>query len=112
MTPHVLVLSNLYDFSADLVALQLSQAEVPYVRLNREHLGEHRLTLNPLIPELSIRGPAGTHHVGPGLRSIWFRQPVFLRNTPPIPLSPSDQLEYRNGWPSFGRSACLGTSGG
>ena len=52
MKPHVLILSGLYDFSADLVALRLQHAGTPYVRLNREQFSDHRLTLDPLVPEL------------------------------------------------------------
>ena len=106
MRPHVLILSGLYDFSTDLVALRLQHAGVPYDRLNREHLADHRLTLDPLVPELTIHGPAGTYYFGPDLRAVWFRQPVFLRNTPPVPLSPEEQLE-RSQWMAFLRGLCV-----
>jgi glutathione synthase/RimK-type ligase-like ATP-grasp enzyme len=106
MRPHVLILSGLYDFSADLVALQLGRAGVPYVRLNREQLSDYRLTLDPMAPCLTIEGPVGTWVVGIGLRSVWFRQPVFLRNAPPIPLSPNEQLE-RSQWTAFLRGLCV-----
>ena len=106
MNPQVLILSGLYDFSADLVALQLQDANVSYVRLNREHLSDHRITLNPLVPELAINGPSGTYNIGPNLKAVWFRQPVFLRNTPSVPLSPSEQLE-RSQWTAFLRGLCV-----
>lgn len=106
MRPHVLILSGLYDFSTDLVALELDRAGVPYVRLNREQLSDHRLTLDPFAPCLTIAGPGGTFEVGPGLRAVWFRQPVFLRNTPPVPLSPGEQLE-RSQWTAFLRALCV-----
>ena len=48
MTADVLVLSGLYDFSSDLITLRLEEARVPYVRLNREQLKDHRLSLDPL----------------------------------------------------------------
>ena len=106
MNPHVLILSGLYDFSADLVALRLRNAGVPYVRLNREQLAEHRLALDPIVPELTIRGPSGDYRVGRELRSVWFRQPVFLRNVPAVPLSLEEQLE-RSQWMSFLRGLCV-----
>lgn len=106
MSPHVLILSGLYDFSTDLVALRLEEAGIPYVRLNREQLADHRLTLDPLVPELTIHGPAGTYDVGLDLRAVWFRQPVFLRNTPPAPLSPQEQLQ-RSQWMAFLRGLCV-----
>lgn len=106
MNPHVLILAGLYDFSADLVALRLQSTNVPYVRLNREHLSDYRITLNPLVPELVIDGPSGIYNIGSDLRAVWFRQPVFLRNTPSVPLSPSEQLE-RSQWTAFLRGLCV-----
>ena len=106
MSPHVLILSGLYDFSADLVAMRLRHAGVPYVRLNSEQLVDHQLTLDPLVPELTIRGPSGTYHVGQDLVSVWFRRPVFLRNTPSVPLSPEEQLK-RSQWMAFLRGLCV-----
>ena len=106
MNPHVLILSGLYDFSTDLVALQLQRAGIHYVRLNREQFADHRLTLDPLVPELTVHGPSGNYHIGQELVSVWFRQAVFLRNTPPVPLSPEEQLE-RSQWTAFLRGLCV-----
>ena len=106
MIPRVLILAGLYDFSADLVAVQLESAGVPYVRLNREQLADYRLTLDPVSPDLTVRGPNGVCKVGSELKAIWFRQPVFLRNTPSVPLTPSAQLE-RSQWTAFLRSLCV-----
>ena len=106
MSPRVLILSSLYDFSTDLVVLLLQDAGVAYVRLNRQQLADHRLTLEPLVPELNIYGPSGTYRIGRGLVSVWFRQPVFLRNTPSVPLSPEEQLE-RSQWMAFLRGLCV-----
>ena len=103
MNPRVLILTSLYDFSADLVVLRLQQDGIPYVRVNREQLTNYRFTLNPLVPELTIQAPADTYHVGQDLRAVWFRQPVFLRNTPPTPLSPEEQLR-RSQWSAFLRA--------
>lgn len=100
MNPLVLLLSSHYDFSTDEVALGLESAGVPYLRLNREQLIEHRLSLDPIAPRLSIEGPVGTYEVGPGLRSIWFRHPVFLRNPTVDILSPAEQLQ-RSQWQAF-----------
>ena len=106
MSVSVLILSSLYDFSTDLVALQLQHSGVPYVRLNREQLSSHRLTLDPLVPQLTIHGPVGSYRIGPDLRAVWFRQPVFLRNTPSVPLSVEEQLE-RSQWTAFLRALCV-----
>ena len=106
MTPHVLILSNLYDFSTDLVALRLKSAGVPYLRLNREEFADQCLTLNPLVPEIRVNGSGGDHTVGPSLASVFFRQPVFLRNTPSVALTPAEQLE-RSQWMAFLRGLCV-----
>ena len=103
MKSHVLILSGLYDFSTDLVTIQLQNAGVPFLRLNREQLADHRLTLDPSIPKLFVEGPAGNYQLDGSLCAIWYRQPVFLRNTPATPLRPEDQLE-RSQWMAFLRS--------
>ena len=103
MTPRVLVLAGLYDFSADLVTVQLEAARVPYLRLNREQLTDYRITLDPIGPTLIVRGPHGICTLKEELKAIWFRQPVFLRNTPATPLAPAAQLE-RSQWSAFLRS--------
>ena len=103
MTPRVLILAGLYDFSADLVTLQLEAASVPYIRLNREQLADYRITLDPIVPTVTVRGPNGICTIGQELEAIWFRQPVFLRNTPATPLTPAAQLE-RSQWSAFLRS--------
>ena len=106
MTPNILILSSLHDFSADLVAVQLERSGVPYVRVNREHLAEQRLALDPLLPSLTIRGSSRTYSINSHLKAIWFRQPVFLRNTPSVPLSLDEQLA-RSQWTAFLRSLCV-----
>ena len=106
MTPRVLILSSLHDFSTDLVTLRLESAGVPYLRLNREEFRDHHLTLDPLRCELEVHGPVGFHHVDRSLTSVLFRQPVFLRNTPPLPLTAEAQLE-RSQWMGFLRGLCL-----
>ena len=103
MTPDVLILSSLYDFSTDLVCLQLNKMGVGYVRLNREHFQDYRITLDPQEPNMSIHMNERTYQIGSKLKSVWFRQPVFLRNTPSEPLSVNQQLE-RSQWTAFLRA--------
>lgn len=102
MSVEVLILSSLFDFSTDMVALRLEEQGVGFLRLNREQLPDHRITLDPSGPFLDVIGPAGEFRVGEGLRSVWFRQPVFLRNTPSEPLSVAEQLQ-RSQWTAFMR---------
>lgn len=103
MIPKVLILSGAYDFSTDLVSWRLHELSVPFVRLNREHLRDYRLTMDPLGPTLTVQGPGISAEIGSNLLSVWFRQPVFLRNTPAKPLKPAEQLE-RSQWAAFIRA--------
>ena len=69
----------------------------------REQLADYRITLDPVVPRLTVRRADDIRTVGPELEAVWYRQPVFLRNTPPTPLAPSAQLE-RSQWSAFLRS--------
>ena len=100
MNVRVLILASLYDLGTDEIAHSLARMRVPFVRLNREQLSEHHISLDPLIPRLTIRGPTGTHEICEDLRSILFRQPAFLRNIPARALTVSEQLE-RSQWQGF-----------
>jgi len=106
MTPRVLILSSAYDFSTDLVALRLRELDVPFVRLNREHLAQYRLSMDPIERTLIVRGLGVDTIVGPDLLSVWFRQPVFLRNSPADALPPEQQLE-RSQWSAFLRALSI-----
>jgi glutathione synthase/RimK-type ligase-like ATP-grasp enzyme len=102
MTPRVLLLSGLYDFSTDIIAADLADRNVPFLRLNREHLAHCRLNLDPVAGVIDVRSPSGEAAVidADNLRSVFFRQPVFLRNTPGHPLTPDEQLQ-RSQWAAF-----------
>ena len=104
--PEVLILSGLYDCSTDLVALVLEELNVPFLRLNREQLASHRLALRPDLALLTVEGPSGSCTVGPALRSVWYRQPVFLRNTPGSPLALEEQLTSSQ-WMAFLRALAV-----
>ena len=106
MNPQVLILSSVHDFSTDLVATHFEDKSVPFVRLNREYLPEYRLVANPEVPYLSIHGGGIEAKITSALKSVWFRQPVFLRNIPVRELSPAEQLA-RTQWSAFLRSLAL-----
>ncbi len=103
MSPSALLLTTVYDFSADLVALRLEEMGVPFLRINREHFQSYRITIDPVEPSVVIYRDGELVGNSSSLKSVWFRQPVFLRNTPPIPLSPEDQLQ-RSQWTAFLRA--------
>lgn len=50
-----LVVSSLYDFSADLVVQELERRKAKYVRLNRENFESYRLTMDVQEESLVFR---------------------------------------------------------
>lgn len=102
----ILIISSLYDFSTDLVIQELERRKEKYVRLNREEFGNYRISID--IQELSLDINIGGSHyrVTSELKSIYYRQPIFLRNTPSEPLSINEQLT-RSQWMGFLRSLAI-----
>lgn len=103
MSVSVLILSGLYDFSTDLICIELERTGVSYVRLNREQLAEFRIKFDPVTRVLQLRCGDNEWIVESDLQAVVFRQPVFLRNTPAKPLSLSEQME-RSQWAAFLRA--------
>jgi hypothetical protein len=101
--PIVLILANLHDFSSDKVCLALAQKNVTYLRLNRDQLSELRLCLDPIEPRLKVEYKDQTWIVDETLRSVWFRQPTYLRNAEGRILTATEQL-YRSQWMAFIRA--------
>ena len=93
MSVRVLIISNLYDFATDEVVHLLETAGVTYLRLNREQLHQHHLTLDPMGPSLVIDGPAGSHLVDQELQSG------------PVPLGRHGCVEAEPG--SYEEETCL-----
>jgi glutathione synthase/RimK-type ligase-like ATP-grasp enzyme len=106
MNVDVLVISSLYDFSTDLVIQELEKNGVSYLRLNKEHFSEYRLTINPNTQSLDADVFGELYCVTSDVRSIFYRQPVFLRNAPAEPLSLQEQLD-RSQWMGFLRSLTI-----
>jgi len=100
MKPQVLILTGLYDFSADIVAIELESKGVPFIRVNKEHICDYEYSVDPVSPSIKVRANGKLVAEGDELTSVWFRQPVFLRNTPSTPLSPHEQLS-RSQWSAF-----------
>lgn len=103
MNPQVLILTGLYDFSCDYVCKELQSRGVNFLRINKEHFREYRFTLDPCLPSLLVEGNGINAEINGELTSVWLRQPIFLRNTPPTPLSPQEQL-FRSQWSAFPRA--------
>jgi hypothetical protein len=100
--PTVLILSSLYDFSIDAVVRRLREAGVGYLRLNREQLADLRISLDPVARSMTVNGLGIDASLNAGLRSVWYRAPVFLRNAT-TDHTPAEQL-VRSQWSAFLRS--------
>ena len=103
MKPKVLILTTLYDFAADLVCLRLENLDVPFLRINKENISDFEICLDPCEPSFNLVYRKKNVACSSELKSVWFRQPVFLRNTPSKGLSPAEQL-CRSQWSAFLRA--------
>lgn len=103
MRPTVLILANLHDFSSDKVCWALAQEGITYLRLNRDQLTDLRLCLDPVAPRLRVEFEEQTWVVDETLKSVWYRQPTYLRNSEGRALLPAEQLS-RSQWMAFMRA--------
>lgn len=102
----VLIVSSIYDFSTDLVAQELEKRGVSYFRLNRENFANYLLTIDIENKLLEIIANGICYKVTSATKSIYYRQPVFLRNTPSNSLTIDEQLA-RSQWMGFLRSLVI-----
>ena len=101
-----LVASSLYDFSTDLVVQELERRKSKYVRLNREKFESYRLTIDVNDASLEVNMNGANYRITADLKAVYYRQPVFLRNTPGESLSIDEQLS-RSQWMGFLRSLAI-----
>ncbi|MGM0544571.1 MAG: RimK-like protein [Pseudomonadota bacterium] len=99
MSKFCLVLCSKYDFSVDLVIQELEEKGVDYIRLNKEELSDYLINIDPVKKVLTVKGHGMNREVS-NITSVWFRQPVFIRNAPAHPLSLEEQLS-RSQWAAF-----------
>jgi glutathione synthase/RimK-type ligase-like ATP-grasp enzyme len=106
MIVSVLIVSSIYDFSVDLVTQALEQRGIPFLRLNKEHFSDYRVTVIPDKVLMEVKSFGGSYVVDGNIKSIWYRQPIFLRNTPGESLTVKEQLN-RSQWMGFLRSLSI-----
>lgn len=106
MNVHCLVVSSLYDFSTDLVVQELERRKAKYIRLNRENFENYRLTVDVHESSLEVKMNGANYRIKTDLKAVYYRQPVFLRNTPGESLSIDEQLS-RSQWMGFLRSLAI-----
>ncbi|MCG6202387.1 ATP-grasp domain-containing protein, partial [Psychromonas antarctica] len=106
MKVDILVVSSIYDFSTDLVVQELEKRGVSYFRLNKEDFSNYRLTIDIENKSLEIIAEGINYEVTSETKSIYYRQPIFLRNTPSYSLTVDEQL-IRSQWMGFLRSLTI-----
>ncbi|MDB5801745.1 MAG: RimK-like protein [Rhodocyclales bacterium] len=102
----VLILTGILDIPTDRICHLLRKNGVPFLRINRDALSDVALTVDPKAATMICRTGGNTWEVGSALKSVWWRQATFLRNTPSHALSTSEQLE-RSQWSAFMRGMML-----
>lgn len=99
MKNYVLILSSMYDFSTDLVVQRLENNGDDVIRLNKEQLSDYEIFLDPINTILRVKGEYVDVETS-NVKSVWFRQPVFLRNTPGRSIDINEQLSLSQ-WNAF-----------
>ncbi|EGE4656104.1 RimK-like protein [Salmonella bongori] len=99
MKNYVLILSSMYDFSTDLVVQRLGNNGDNFIRLNKEQLSDYEIFLDPINTILRVKGEYVDVETS-NVKSVWFRQPVFLRNTPGRSIDINEQLSLSQ-WNAF-----------
>lgn len=99
MKNYVLILSSMYDFSTDLVVQRLENNGDAFIRLNKEQLSDYEIFFDPINTILRVKGEYVDVETS-NVKSVWFRQPVFLRNTPGRSIDINEQLSLSQ-WNAF-----------
>ncbi len=98
-----LIISSKIDYSTDLISCEFEKRGLKYLRLNRDQFSDYNVIYSLRDEILRIVIEKEEYHISPNyLSSIYFRAPVFLRNTNKQ-YSLSKQV-YRSQWSSFIRN--------
>ena len=104
-----LSISSTLDFSTDLVCCEFERRGLNYLRLNRDQFLQYQIEYNLQDDAMEISFDSDTFSVDAStLKSVFFRAPVFLRNTNKQH-SLNDQV-YRSQWSSFIRNMIVFTN--
>ncbi|MCC8199662.1 MAG: hypothetical protein LIP06_14145 [Tannerellaceae bacterium] len=102
--PDILIVSNLHDFSTDLVCAELNSLQTNYLRINRDEFKTYKIAFNPIKAELTVEIKNVTFKINSTkLKSIYYRAPTFLREVFVSEITEEEQLE-RTQWAAFIRS--------
>ena len=97
-----LIISNTIDYSTDLICIQFQKRGLNYLRINRDKFLECDIIYSLLDNSLIVKTNNEEYILFcDSLKSIYFRAPVFLRNSKTYSLS---QQLYRSQWSAFIRN--------
>ena len=99
-----LIISNSLDFTTDYICYELERRNQKYLRLNRDKFLDYCITVDLVNNNMNISiGNKNFKIKENALKSIYFRAPVFLRDSYNGSASLEKQL-YRSQWGSFIRN--------
>lgn len=90
---NTLILSGKHDISSDRICHHLNLRKIPFLRINRDDMQNTFLTIDPVSSSMICKYGNDIWHVDESLKSIWWRNPTFLRNTPGRSLDLQEQLQ-------------------
>lgn len=100
-----LIISSTIDYSTDLICYELESRKVRYLRLNRDRFSTYKILFSLESKSLEIGINSKQYIINEKtLKSVYFRAPVFLRNSKKYNL---DEQLYRSQWSSFIRNLLL-----
>ena len=100
----ILIISDKFDFSTDLVCLELSKGNGKYLRINRDEFSKYEVLFDIDKEFLKILFNGEEYLISEeSLRSIYYRAPIYLRDIYKPNISEEDQL-FRTQWTAFIRN--------
>ncbi len=102
-----LIISNSLDFSTDYVCFELKSRQEKYLRLNRDHFANYKISVNLLEGIMRVEMDKQDFVIEQNsLKSVYYRAPVFLREINKERLSLQEQL-YKSQWSAFIRNLII-----
>ena len=99
----VLIISSKHDYATDYVCFELNRRSKSYVRINRDSFCEYKVSFNIQEEELTMDTVSNRYVVNNKLKSVYYRAPIYFRETFMRKFSPEEQL-YNSQWMAFIRN--------
>ena len=104
----VLVISDKYDFTTDFVCIELEKEEVKYLRLNRDEFHTYKIQVDTNSFDINVIVKSNEYIISDkSLKSIYYRAPVFLRETNQIKQRSIEKQLYDEQWMAFVRNLLI-----